>query len=152
MAGSQGVSVRRAGRGLGTVTALLMVLWLPGALQAQSSFSFDSFVIEGNQRVDPASIVAFTDLPQGQTVTAGQVNDALQRTLASGFFEDVQFEPRGSTLVIRVVERPTISRISIEGNARIDDEALLASLEFGVVPGLFAGCGRSRRPSHRRGL
>jgi outer membrane protein insertion porin family len=108
-----------------------MVLWLPGALQAQSSFSFDSFVIEGNQRVDPASIVAFTDLPQGQTVTAGQVNDALQRTLASGFFEDVQFEPRGSTLVIRVVERPTISRISIEGNARIDDEALLASLESG---------------------
>jgi len=131
MAGSKGVSVRHAGWGLGTVTALLLMLWLPGVLQAQSSFSFDNFVIEGNQRVDPASIVAFADLPQGQPVTAGQVNDALQRTLASGFFEDVQFEPRGSTLVIRVVERPTISRISIEGNARIDDDVLLGLLESG---------------------
>jgi outer membrane protein insertion porin family len=131
MAGSQGVSVRCAGWGLRTIAAVLFICWLPGSPLAQTTFSFDRFVIEGNQRVDPASIVAFAGLPQGQPLTAGQVNDALQRTLASGFFEDVQFEPRGSTLLIRVAERPTINRISIEGNARLDDDVLLGLLESG---------------------
>ena len=49
--------------------------------------------------------------------------------LGSGLFESVEFEPRGSTLVIRVEERATINAISIEGNRRIDDEVLRGVLE-----------------------
>ncbi|MGI1661801.1 outer membrane protein assembly factor BamA [Palleronia sp. KMU-117] len=103
------------------------VSFVPAAAFAQT-FEFDRFVVEGNQRIEPASVLSFAGLAPGQTLSAGQVNDALQRVIASGFFETVEFEPRGDTLVIRVVERPTISAISIEGNARIDDEDLLPLL------------------------
>jgi outer membrane protein insertion porin family len=100
---------------------------LPVAAQAQT-FEFDRFVVEGNQRIEPASILSFAGLAPGQTLSAGQVNDALQRVIATGFFDTVEFEPSGDTLVIRVVERPTINAISIEGNTRVDDEELLPLL------------------------
>jgi outer membrane protein insertion porin family len=62
-------------------------------------------------------------------VSGGQVNDALQNLQRSGLFETVELIPRGNTLVIRVVEFPTINRISIEGNRRIDDDDLLGILQ-----------------------
>jgi outer membrane protein insertion porin family len=109
------------------ILALFVSVGLTGSALAQS-FTFDRIAVEGNQRIEAASIVRFADLPQGQEVSAGQVNDALQRVIASGFFSDVEFVPDGGTLLIRVVELPTISSISIEGNARINDEDLLPLL------------------------
>jgi outer membrane protein insertion porin family len=41
----------------------------------------------------------------------------------------VELIPRGGTLVIRVVEFPTINRIAIEGNRRIDDDDLVGILQ-----------------------
>ena len=106
------------------VVAVSVVLTVPVA-QAQS-FQFNNFDIEGNFRTNDASVLEVAGLTQGQTVSAGQVNDALQRLQNSGLFESVEVLPRGGTLVINVVEFPTINRISIEGNRRLDDEELLA--------------------------
>jgi outer membrane protein insertion porin family len=109
------------------LVSLVVSVGLTAAALAQT-FTFDRIAVEGNQRIEAASIVRFADLAQGQTLSAGQVNAALQRVIASGFFSDVEFVPDGGTLLIRVVELPTISAISIEGNARIDDEELLPLL------------------------
>ncbi len=65
-------------------------------------------------------------MPAGRPVSAGQLNDAYQRLNNSGLFETVAIVPQGNTLVINVVELPTINRISFEGNRRIEDEALAA--------------------------
>ena len=78
----------------------------------------------GNQRVDGSTIVTYAAIPRGKSVTAGELNDALRRVLDSGLFETVDLDPRGSTLVITVVENPTINRINFEGNRRIKDEDL----------------------------
>jgi outer membrane protein insertion porin family len=108
---------------LALLLATLTLLVLPTAVGAQS-YSFTEVRVEGNQRVDAASIVRFAGIGRGQAVTAGELNDAYQRVLGSGLFETVTVEPVGSTLVIRVQEFPTINVISFEGNRRLNDERL----------------------------
>ncbi len=93
------------------------------------AFRFSSFEIEGNQRITDETIIAYTGITPGAGVSAGQVNDALQNLQGSGLFERVELIPRGGTLVIRVVEYPTINRIAIEGNRRIDDDDLFGILQ-----------------------
>lgn len=100
----------------------------PTSAQAQN-FRFNSVVVEGNQRIDTATIATFTGIGAGQSVTGGELNDAYQRIVDSGLFETVELEPRGSTLVIKVTEFPTINRVNFEGNQRIDDEALAGFIE-----------------------
>lgn len=87
-------------------------------------FSFSNVTIEGNERVDTATILNYAGISRGEEVSAGGLNDAYQRILNSGLFETVELVPQGSTLVIRVVEYPIVNVISIEGNKRLKDERL----------------------------
>ncbi|WP_254694269.1 outer membrane protein assembly factor BamA [Sulfitobacter sp. SK012] len=96
----------------------------PAAPVAAQEYRFNSVEIEGNTRIGDSAILSQAGIARGQTVTAGQLNDAYQRLNTSGLFESVSIEPAGGTLRITVVELPTINRISFEGNRRIKDEVL----------------------------
>ncbi len=102
---------------------------LPADIAQAQSFSFNTVQVQGNQRIEAGTILSFAGIGRGQAVSAAELNDAYQRILASGLFEKVELEPRGGTLVISVTEFPTINRISIEGNRRLDNDALSAVLE-----------------------
>ncbi|WP_027258786.1 outer membrane protein assembly factor BamA [Leisingera aquimarina] len=95
----------------------------PLPAEAQS-FRFNTVQVEGNQRIQTSTVVAYTGIERGQTVSAGELNDAYQRILDSGVFETVELVPRGNTLVIKVTEFPTINQISFEGNRRLKDDSL----------------------------
>ncbi|WP_172295158.1 outer membrane protein assembly factor BamA [Pseudoruegeria sp. HB172150] len=97
------------------------------AADAQS-YTFSNVTVEGGGRIEPGTVLSYAGIEPGQTVTAGQLNEAYQNVLGSGLFESVAFEPRGGTLVIVVQEFPTINRINIEGNSKLKDEALLGLL------------------------
>jgi len=97
-----------------------------GAAEVEAqTYRFTNVTIEGNQRVEPGTILSYAGIGRGETVSAGALNDAYQRIINSGLFETVELVPTGGTLVIRVQEWPTINRINIEGNIRIKDDALL---------------------------
>lgn len=98
------------------------MLTVPVALA--QSYSFSQVVIEGNERVDAATILKFAGIARGATLSAAQVNDAYQGLQNAGLFEEVAITPEGSRLVIRVKEYPMINAVSFEGNARIKDEQL----------------------------
>ncbi|WP_238366576.1 outer membrane protein assembly factor BamA [Mesobacterium pallidum] len=91
---------------------------------AAQSYVFSTVEIQGNERVDPGTILSYAGIARGQSLTGGQLNAAYQRVLASGLFESVEMVPQGSTLVIKVAEFPTINRINFEGNRRLKDEDL----------------------------
>jgi outer membrane protein insertion porin family len=105
------------------LAVLGFLLAVPGTAEAQT-YRFDSVVIEGTQRIEPGTVLSYAEIPRGQTISAGELNAAYQRVLASGLFETVEFVPQGNRLLIRVVEFPTINVVAFEGNRRIDDEAL----------------------------
>ncbi len=107
--------------------ALVSLVFMVGMATAQD-FRFNQVQIEGNQRVEAATILSYAEIPRGEPVSAGQLNSAFQNLQESGLFEEVELIPSGGTLVIRVQEFPTINRINIEGNRRIDDEDLLPLL------------------------
>lgn len=88
------------------------------------TYSFSAVTVEGNLRVDAATILGFAGIARGESLSAGALNDAYQRIIASGLFETVTIDPQGSTLVIRVQEYPTINVVDFQGNKRIDDEQL----------------------------
>ena len=104
--------------------AAMTLTVLPQSALAQN-YSFNGFKVEGNRRIETSTIIARTGIEPGQSVTAGQLNDAYQRLLDSGVFETVELTPSGSTLLIEVQEYPTINKISIEGNRRVKDDVLM---------------------------
>lgn len=108
---------------------MLSVAWLvPGSQGHAQDYQFSTIQIEGNNRIGDSAVLSRAGIARGRAVSGGQLNDAYQNLQASGLFESVTIEPRGGTLVITVVEYPTINRISFEGNARIKDEALAAMI------------------------
>lgn len=106
--------------------ALALVLtWVIATAAGAQTYRFTQFEVQGNQRIETATILTYADIAPGEVLTGGQVNDASQRLQNSGLFEEVELVPRGATLVIIVVEFPTINRINFEGNQRLNDEDLL---------------------------
>lgn len=110
----------------GAICAVLLgVAIMASAGQAEAqSYRFSSVTIEGNQRIEPSTILSYAGIARNETVSAGELNDAYQRILASGLFEQAEVIPQGNRLVIRVTEYPTINRIAFEGNRKLKDEDL----------------------------
>ena len=91
-------------------------------------YAFSRVEVQGNTNVDAASILKFANIEQGATLTAAQLNDALQRVTDSGLFASVDFVPSGATLTIKVEELPIISVLDFQGNKRLKDEELSAAI------------------------
>lgn len=96
----------------------------PVIAQATGSVSFSQIIVNGNQRIESATIRNFAGIQRGKPVTPGEINAAYQRLVATGLFEEVAVTPRGGQLVIAVREYPTINRINFESNKKIKDEKL----------------------------
>ena len=119
------MTAREGGRGRAAAwVALGSALWLGAAAEAQT-FRFNSFDIDGNRRIEDATVLATLGVSPGQPVTAGALNDGIQRLQASGLFQTVEVVPQGNRLLVIVEEFPTVNRIAIEGNSRISDDDLL---------------------------
>jgi outer membrane protein insertion porin family len=107
------------------ISLAVPMAFTPNFTSAQTQgFAFSDVVIEGNDRVDAATILSYAGIARGQAVSAGELNDASQRIVNSGLFEKVELVPQGGTLLIRVQEYPIINIINFEGNKRLDDERL----------------------------
>lgn len=109
--------------GIRALACALVLAFAAGAVQAQTRVN--TIVVDGNQRIPDASVIRLMELEPGQPVSFDDINDAVQRVMASGLFETADIAPISGGLRVTVVERPTVNRISIEGNRRLDDEVLL---------------------------
>ncbi len=103
----------------------------PGVSQ-QTGVSYgggiSQIIVEGNQRIEPASVQSYMTVQPGQTATPSEINASVRALFATGLFKDVRIEQRGSALVVMVEENPVINQIAIEGNKRIDDDPLRSLL------------------------
>ena len=102
---------------------------LTAAPALAQSYRLSSVAIEGNQRIEPRTILNFARIPRGETISAAELNDAYQRLQGSGLFEEVTITPRGGRLVIAVKEYPTINVVNFEGNRLLKSEDLARGIE-----------------------
>lgn len=103
---------------------------IPLALVATTASAavISSVSVRGNQVIPSETIRDFAGVNFGTNLSSADLNDIFHRLSDSGMFADVELNVSGSTLVITVVENPSVSVVAIEGNKSIKDEALLPLL------------------------
>ena len=95
--------------------------------------AFDEFLVSdiriiGLQRVSTGSIFNVIPISVGDKIDLRKSSDITRSLFSTEQFDDIQIAKDGNTLIISVVERPSISSIEISGNKAIKTEQLLESL------------------------
>ena len=111
-------------------------LVVPPAASTAADFTVGDIKIEGLQRVSEGTVYNYLPVNIGDHLTPQRVREAIRALYATGFFRDVQMRRDGNTLIVVVLERPSIESFEITGNKDIKTEDLQKSLR-GV--GLAAG-------------
>jgi outer membrane protein insertion porin family len=96
----------------------------PAAPVAPQSGVVQRIVIQGNERIENETILAYLPMQVGDTVGAAQIDAAIKALFATDLFSDVSVELRGGDLVVSVVENPIINQVVFEGNSNIKDDKL----------------------------
>ena len=96
--------------------------------------AFDEFLVSdiriiGLQRVSTGSIFNVIPISVGDKIDIRKSTDITRSLFSTEQFDDIQIAKDGNTLIISVVERPSISGIDISGNKAIKTEQLLESLD-----------------------
>ncbi|MGH6876080.1 MAG: outer membrane protein assembly factor BamA [Rhizomicrobium sp.] len=81
-------------------------------------------VVEGAQRVEPATVLSYISIREGEPYDDQAVDRSLKTLFATGLFADVKFNWDGSTLTINVVENPIINQVVFEGNDKVSEKDL----------------------------
>lgn len=116
--------------------ALLIYLLSAVPAAAIESFLVKDIRVDGLQRIATGTVFNYLPIKVGDTLTENSAREAIQALFKTGFFQDVRLDRNGSTLVVHVVERPSIDSIEIAGTKEIDDKTLLKSLkEIGFAEG-----------------
>jgi outer membrane protein insertion porin family len=97
----------------------------PGAANIQQpGVPIRRIVVEGNQRIEPATITSYLLVHPGDTFDPERVDLSLKTLFATGLFADVQIEQRGADLVVSVIENPIINRVIFEGLHTLKEDNL----------------------------
>lgn len=88
------------------------------------SMQISEFVVDGNQRIDTATVVHATTLRVGQKITQADLNTALKKVVGTGFFLDATVDYSHGKVLIKLIESATIKEIAFEGNKSIADKIL----------------------------
>ncbi|MGB0734022.1 MAG: outer membrane protein assembly factor BamA, partial [Pontibacterium sp.] len=94
-------------------------------MQSALAYEVRDIRIEGLQNVEPGIVFRNFPVKEGDDVSDRRLSNALRTLFASGYFNDLELSKDGDVLVIKVVERPTIAVIRLEGNKDVEDEQLL---------------------------
>jgi outer membrane protein insertion porin family len=111
------------------VTAGMVTVASSGVAQAQS---VNSIVVEGNRRVEAATIRSYFKPGPGGRLGAAEIDDAIKALYATGLFSDVQIRHAGGRLVVTVAENPVINQVAFEGNHKAKDKQLEAEVQSKV--------------------
>ncbi len=95
---------------------------------AQENFTVGDIRIEGLQRISEGTVFNYLPVNIGDHLDGARIGEAMRALYATGFFRDVELRRDGNTLLVVVVERPSIAKFEIKGNKDIKTEDLQKSL------------------------
>jgi len=119
----------------------ILIILLCGLLPLKSALALDAFVIsdirvEGLQRISEGTVFNYLTVDANELLTASSARQAIRALFRTGFFSSIDLEREGDILVINVVERPAIAKISLSGNKAIKDEDMFPVLaDIGLQEG-----------------
>src|SRR5438067_4077971 len=101
---------------------------MPPAPAGPAEFVVGDIRVEGLQRVSEGTVYNYLPVNIGDHLTPQRAREAIRALYATGFFRDVQLRRDGNTLIVVVLERPSIESFEITGNKDIKTEDLQKSL------------------------
>lgn len=108
---------------------LRFILLLNLVLTSTASFAASAFVVKriqviGLQRVSADTVENYLPIRRGQTLRPEKTTAIIKSLYKTGFFDHITLSRDGNTLLINVVERPTIGQLKITGNSVIATDKL----------------------------
>ena len=100
----------------------------PSVPGADSGFVVGDIRVEGLQRISEGTVFNYLPVNIGDHLDQQRIGEAMRALYATGFFRDVELRRDGNTLLVVVVERPSIAKFEIKGNKDIKTEDLHKSL------------------------
>lgn len=117
------------------------LLLLVSLMFSSVAWSFDTFTIkeirvEGLQRIALGTVLNYLPVKEGDKFTDARAAQSIEALFGTGFFNDIKLVRDAQILVVKLEERPSIAKISIEGNEEISSEDLTDSLKkIGLAEG-----------------
>ena len=99
------------------------------ALAQSGAFVVGDIKVEGLQRISEGTVYNYLPVNIGDRLDARRQQEAIRALFATGFFRDIELRRDGNTLVVVVMERPSIESFEIKGNKDIKTEDLQRSLK-----------------------
>ncbi len=109
--------------------ALASSLALPAMAQTVEPFTVSDIRIDGLQRIAAGTVFTYLPVERGETMTQSSAGEVIRALYRTGFFEDVRVDRQGDILVVTVVERPAINKLTLQGNKDIKTEDLMRGLQ-----------------------
>ncbi len=116
--------------------ALASALAVPAWAQSFEPFTVSDIRVDGLQRISAGTVFTYLPVERGDTLDQARAGQAIRALYRTGFFEDIQLDRQGNILVLTVVERPAINKLTLSGNKDIQTEQLMSSLkDIGLAEG-----------------
>jgi outer membrane protein insertion porin family len=118
------------------ILLLVLLFALSQPVHAIEPFTITDIRVEGLERLDAGTVYNYLPLKVGDEVDDEEARLSIKELFRTGFFKDVSFAQDGTTLVVKVVERPSIASITIRGNDKLKTEDIKQGLDqAGLVEG-----------------
>lgn len=105
-------------------------------IDVAQAYEIKDIQVTGLQRISAGTVFNYMPVKVGDESDDSVSRDIIDALYKTGFFKDISVDREGDTLIVHVVERPSIDSISIEGNKEFDDEVLKAAMkQVGLVEG-----------------
>jgi outer membrane protein insertion porin family len=118
------------------IAALILLASLSANALAFDPFVVSDIRIDGLSRISAGTVYNYLPVNKGDRLTNDEAQRAIRALYQTKFFSDVEFDRDGSILVIKVIERPSVAKLTLRGNKDIKTDDLKKGLkQIGLAEG-----------------
>ncbi len=102
---------------LTTICVLIFINFI-GSVVAFEEFIIKNIKIEGLKKISKEAVLqelSSNNISKGQHLTDRKAQEVIKALYGTNFFKDVQLEQEGNNLIVKLMERPIISKLEITG-------------------------------------
>ncbi len=115
---------------------ILAIVMVAQNARADDGFLVENIKVNGLQRISAGTVYNYLPVNVGEKFALSNAGSAIRALFKTGFFRDITLEKEGSTLVVNVIERPSIAKIIFEGNSDLSSDDLSKALkQIGLAEG-----------------
>ena len=111
-----------------TILTLSSLIFVSNIFSSEEDWVVNDIRLSGLQRVSAGSVFNVMPIAVGDTVNLYDLQTTVKEIFKTGQFDDIQLGREANTLIISLVERPSIASIELDGNKALKTEDLMRGL------------------------